>query len=75
MIETKRIMIPVLMVTIVSFTSLISIIYAGKEDKPKEYCEGYGGEWSVKKDRYEIENEKEDIHNKYSGCAWGASLI
>jgi len=49
MIESKLIMIPVLMVTIISFTSLISIIYAGKEDKPKEYCEDYGGEWSVKK--------------------------
>lgn len=68
MIETKRIMIPVLMVTIVSFTSLISIIYAGKEDKPKQYCEDYGGEWSVKKDRYEIENEKERTYFEDDVC-------
>jgi len=61
-------MIAVLVVSIVMSASLISDVHAGKQDKPKEYCKDYGGEWNDKKGECEIEDDEERTYYEDDVC-------
>ncbi len=62
------VMIISIMITMITSVSLTNDVYAGKENKPKEYCKDYGGEWNDKKDACEIENKDKRTYYEDDVC-------